>query len=96
MADYTKGKLEVVELYNGLGLESAIITDSDGMSTAQKLTFANAQHIVDCWNGCEGINPLAVKDVILALNAIISEPNFGLPGHLYMMASKALADSKEE
>ncbi|KKL99376.1 hypothetical protein LCGC14_1815080 [marine sediment metagenome] len=31
---------------------------------------ANAQHLVACWNGCEGINPDAVRGLLIALKAI--------------------------
>ena len=58
---------------------------------------ANAQRIVDCVNGCAGLNPLAYEEMYKALKAFVA------PGHLfsesdyrYKDAIKALTKAEEE
>lgn len=73
---------------NGLtNAVAAALTTTDGMGCACDFeeARANANHIVACVNGCEGINPEAVGDMLEALRsvagmlAIFSRPGEGLP-----------------
>jgi len=63
-------------------------------------TEANAQRIVDCVNGCEGINPKAVK----GLYEVLTEIKLVWPGldqdikfpHLDEVIQRALAEAEKD
>ena len=101
---HTKGTWE---LYTQLGNVSAIVARAvpggyvcsgpGGSLEAVKQFNANAQHIVDCVNACEGINSKAVprllealKDAIKILESVKQSRHFD-KAHIY----QAIAEAEE-
>ena len=65
MSDYTEGEWKLHQISNsGYTIES---DTSEDVIARVEYSRANAQRIVACVNGCQGINPDDVKDVIRAL-----------------------------
>lgn len=58
-----------------------------------KIAEANTAHIVACVNGCAGINPAAVPDLLEALNFIlpglVEEPDPGFGWHAEIQKAQA-------
>ena len=42
-------------------------------SVATAEDYGNAQHLVACWNACEGINPEAVPDLLATLELMAGD-----------------------
>lgn len=70
--EYTKGEWKKAKQWTGDKYN--IFTDDEAI--ASTVSEANAQRIVDCVNGCKGIeNPLAVPDMYEALKEM-NDGNF--------------------
>ena len=62
---------------------------------AENLTESRAKHICDCVNGCQGYNPLAVKEVVGELENIISQDGWVYQKDIISI-KQALANIKED
>jgi hypothetical protein len=67
----TPGKLEVAYgegVHNEYG--SILKADRDNPNTAPWERDRNIEYAVKCWNACDGINPEAIRDVVVALERL--------------------------
>jgi len=55
---------------------------------------ANAERIVACVNGCEGLNPAAYREVLAALEDLLSSYGYAYSGKDYQAALAAFAKAK--
>lgn len=62
-------------------------TEMQGSKANQQ---ANAERIVDCVNGCKGINPEAVPELLAALEAIRNDSDAWLEGEMDSLSQNEL------
>jgi len=100
---YTEEELRVVETPlggYGIVLRGKVIADVNTENPRR-----DAQRLADCWNGCRGYNPSAVKEVVEACG-ILANLGFAEDGRVVerimpssddiLFAQQALANIKEE
>ena len=69
MSEHTPGRLELDKRLLKIG--ALWIAEMSGTMENPGVA-ADAEHLIACWNACEGINPEAVPELLKALRAFLA------------------------